>query len=298
MARSELAQRWVVALVGVPVAVGLAWVGRWAMGPVLAVFSAIAALEVYRLAEVQGVRALCWVGAVGAAALVMLAAALPGVEAAGPVLFTFVMAFLLVVSALAIWRRGVDGRPLMTVAVTAMGTLIPAGAMSFIIFIRHLPVRLDPAAPAVWPTLTGVALVAYPLMVTWMTDSGAFFGGRRWGRRKLAPLLSPGKTVEGALAGLVGGTLGGWIMGYLVFGLWLGVPIGVAAAAAGGLVISVISQVGDLAESAWKREAGVKDSGTVFPGHGGVLDRMDALMFTIPAAYWWLATALPGVSPW
>ena len=298
MARSELAQRWGVALVGVPAAVAVAWVGRWALGPVLAVFCAVAALEVYRLAEVQDVRALRWPGAVAAAAVPMLAAALPGVEAAGPALFTFVMAFLLVISALAVWRRGVDGRPLLTVAVTAVGALIPAGAMSFIVFVRHLPV--EPAGPVsgAWPTMVGVALVAYPLMVTWLTDSGAFFGGRRWGRRKLAPALSPGKTLEGAVAGLVGGTLGGWIMGYLVFGLWLGVPITVAAAAGGGLVISVISQVGDLAESAWKREAGVKDSGTVFPGHGGVLDRMDALLFTIPASYWWLAMALPGVSPW
>jgi phosphatidate cytidylyltransferase len=298
MARSELAQRWLVALIGIPTAVALAWVGRWALGPVLAVFCAGAAVEVYRLAATRGVQALQWPGAVAAAAVVMLAAAFPSVRAAGPVLFSFIVGFLLLISALAVWRRSADGRPLLTVAVTAIGTLVPAGTMAFVVFLRHLPVEPPGSASAVWPTLAGVALVAYPLAVTWMTDTGAFFGGRRWGRRKLAPVVSPGKTIEGAVAGLAGGTLAGWLVAYLAFGLWLGLPVTALEGAVGGLLISLVSQLGDLAESAWKREAGVKDSGTIFPGHGGVLDRMDALMFTMPASFWWLAMALPGVSPW
>lgn len=298
MAGSELKKRWAVALVGIPTAVALAWIGRWAMGPVLAVFCAGAALEVYRLAAAQGVAALRRTGAAGAAVLVMLAAAWPSVAEVGPVAWTFAAAFLLLLAALAVWRRGVDGRPLLAVAVTALGALLPAAAMSFVIFIRHLPLQPPPDAPALWAPLAGVALVAYPLAVTWMTDSAAFFGGRRFGRRKLAPALSPGKTVEGAVTGLVGGTLGGWIVGWPILVLWLGVPLPAWAGAVGGLLISVVSQLGDLAESSWKREAGVKDSGTLFPGHGGILDRMDALLFTIPASYWWLALVLPGASPW
>ena len=297
MARSELTKRWLVALVGMPTAVVLAWIGRWGLGPVLALFSAGAALEAYRLAAVHEVRALKAAGAVGAAMVVMIATLYPSAVEAGPVLWTFVMAFLLALSALAALRRGVDGRPLLVVAVTAAGALVPAGAMSFLILLRHLPVRAPPGAFELWPTVAGVALVAYPLMVTWMTDSAAFFGGRRWGRRKLAPELSPNKTVEGGLLGLLGGTLGGWIMGELVFGLWLGMPVTGVAGAVGGLLISALSQLGDLSESAWKREAGVKDSGTFFPGHGGILDRMDSLIFTIPASYWWLALVLPG-APW
>lgn len=298
MARSELAKRWLVALIGMPVAVALAWIGRWGLGPVLALFCAGAALEVYRLAEERGVSALRWPGALGGAILVMLVTAYPSVAEAAPRVWTFVVAFLLVLMALAIWQRGVDGQPMLSVAVTALGAVVPAATMGFLIFLRHLPVASPPQADELWPSLVGVALVAYPLAVTWMTDSAAFFGGRRWGETKLAPRLSPGKTREGAMLGLLGGTLGGWIVAELVMNLWLGVPINGLAGAAGGLMISVVSQTGDLAESAWKREAGVKDSGTLFPGHGGILDRMDALLFTIPASYWWLAVVLPGVGPW
>lgn len=298
MARSELTRRWLVALLGIPTAVVLAWIGRWGLGPVLAILCAGAALEVYRLAAVQEVLALRWPGAVGAAGLVMLVAAFPSVGAVGPLAWTFVVAFLLLLLVLATWQRGADSRPLLSVAVTATGALVPAGAMSYLILVRHLPVEAPVLAPDLWPSLVGVALVAYPLTVTWLTDTFAFFGGRRWGEHKLAPALSPGKTREGAVLGLLGGTLGGWIVGFVVLNVWLGVPISGLAGATGGLVISVVSQVGDLAESAWKREAGVKDSGTLFPGHGGILDRMDALLFTIPASYWWLAVVLPGVGPW
>ena len=298
MARSELTKRWAVALVGMPVAVGLAWIGRWGLGPVLALFSAGAALEAYRLARVHGVEALRVPGALAAAVVVMIPTLFPSLAAAGPVLWAFTLTFLLVVYSGAALSRGPDGRPLLVTAVTAAGALLPAGGVGFLVLIRHLPVRAPADAFELWARVAGVALVAYPLMVTWMTDSAAFFGGRRWGRRKLAPRLSPGKTVEGGFLGLLGGTLGGWIMGELVFGLWLGLPGLGFAGALGGLLISVLSQLGDLAESAWKREARVKDSGTFFPGHGGILDRMDSLIFTIPASYGWLVLVLPGVGPW
>lgn len=298
MARSELTKRWAVALVGIPTAVALAWIGRWGLGPVLALFSAGAALEVYRLARVQGVEALRVPGALAAAAVVLIPTLLPSMAAAAPVLWAFALTFLLVVYAGAALSGGADGRPLLVTAVTAAGALLPAGGVGFLVLIRHLPVRAPADAFELWARVAGVALVAYPLMVTWMTDSAAFFGGRRWGRRKLAPRLSPGKTVEGGLLGLLGGTVGGWIMGQLVFGLWLGMPGLGFAGALGGLLISVLSQLGDLAESAWKREARVKDSGTFFPGHGGILDRMDSLIFTVPASYGWLVLILPGAGPW
>jgi phosphatidate cytidylyltransferase len=297
MARTELAQRLVVAAVGIPAVVLALFLGRWVMGPVLAFFCAGAALEVYRLAEHRHVAPLRWPGMAGAAALVLIATVRPGVAAAAPALWTAIIGFLLLLSLLAVGARGAEGKPLLVVAVTGAGALLPAGGMMYAIFIRHLPVEAPPGASGMWASLAGVGLVAFPLMVTWVTDSAAFFGGRRWGRRKLAPGISPGKTVEGGVAGLAGGMIGGTVAG-MALNLWLGIPFPVWAGAAGGLVIGTLSQLGDLAESVWKREAGVKDSGSFFPGHGGILDRMDSLLFTIPASYWWLTLFLPGVGAW
>lgn len=285
--RSELSQRLGVAAVGIPIVVAAIYVGRWALGPLLALLCAGAALELYRMAEQHGTRPLRLPGAVGAAVLVLIAMVHPTVAAAAPYLWTATILLVLMLSLAAIWARGVEGKPVLTVAVTVLGALLPAGSMSYIIFLRHMPVAPDPAMGAS-AALVGVGLVAYPLAITWLTDSAAYFAGKRWGRRKLIPSVSPGKTKEGAAAGLIGGALGGFLIAFAFVG-WLGLDLPVLLGALGGLVIAVVSQAGDLAESAWKREAGVKDSGSVFPGHGGILDRMDSLLFTVPASYWWLA---------
>ncbi|MEJ5170950.1 MAG: phosphatidate cytidylyltransferase, partial [Fimbriimonadales bacterium] len=110
----------------------------------------------------------------------------------------------------------------------------------------------------------------------------AMLVGRRWGRRKLAPTVSPGKTWEGASANLLAATGVG-----ILSSLWFGVPL--AAGAACGLACGTLGQAGDLFESWLKRRAGVKDSGTLLPGHGGVLDRIDALLFSawpVVASLW------------
>ena len=114
------------------------------------------------------------------------------------------------------------------------------------------------------------------------SDVGAFLIGRRFGKHKLAPSISPGKTVEGAL--------GGWLCAIAMAGLigtGLGLDLGVAALL--GALVGVLSQVGDLCESALKRDLGVKDFGGLLPGHGGVLDRFDSLLLTAPVVYYLLS---------
>jgi phosphatidate cytidylyltransferase len=135
------------------------------------------------------------------------------------------------------------------------------------------------------PAEAGAPRLLLLLAIVMGTDVASFFVGHAIGKRKLAPGLSPKKTVEGALGGLLGGVLGALAL------RWGGTPpLPVAHAVALGLLGSALGQTGDLFESLLKRWAGVKDSGTLLPGHGGMLDRLDSLLFAAPLLYyyfWW-----------
>ncbi len=137
-------------------------------------------------------------------------------------------------------------------------------------------------------TALGLAWIGWVISITWLTDTSAYLVGARWGRHKLTPRLSPGKTREGALAGLLTGAVVG-ALGPSIFGL----PFTAWFGALAGTVLAGLAELGDLAESFLKRGLGLKDFGTTIPGHGGVLDRIDALLVTIPATLL-LATLLGG----
>jgi phosphatidate cytidylyltransferase len=145
----------------------------------------------------------------------------------------------------------------------------------------------DLTFPGASQTGTGLGWLLLVLLTTWLSDTGAFLVGRRFGRRKLIPRISPNKTVEGALGGVAFAgitTLLCTTMFELDMAAWLAAML--------GFVLGVAGILGDLAESAIKRHAGVKDSGTLIPGHGGMLDRIDALLFTLVTAWLlipWLA---------
>jgi phosphatidate cytidylyltransferase len=203
---------------------------------------------------------------------------------------SIVFCSVLLLSAASLWLRGPTGGPLAATAVTVFGALFVGGAMSYVLLLRHLDGG-GGASPLT--ALQGATLVAYPIALAWIGDTCAYFGGRAWGRRKLMPSVSPGKTVEGAIAGVVGTVTIGLVYAWGIFGVWVGLPISPLAGALGGLLISPAAQIGDLAESLLKREAGVKDSGRLLPGHGGILDRFDSLFFAVPVAYWYLAVLLP-----
>lgn len=121
------------------------------------------------------------------------------------------------------------------------------------------------------------------LFIVMASDSLAYFVGRRWGRRKLYPAVSPNKSVEGACGGFAGGLLGALIVKISFFPelRWLDVAL------LGGIV-GIFSQLGDLVESLFKRSFGVKDSGNLIPGHGGVLDRLDSLLFAFPPTFYYV----------
>jgi phosphatidate cytidylyltransferase len=126
----------------------------------------------------------------------------------------------------------------------------------------------------------GPPLVLFLVGVTWAGESAAYLVGSSVGRHRLAPILSPRKTVEGAIAQVIIS-----VAAALGLGAWLLPACGLVGAAGAGAVLGVIGQVGDLAESAIKRSIGTKDTGDLIPGHGGMLDRIDSLLFNAPALY-------------
>ena len=177
-----------------------------------------------------------------------------------------------------------------TLTKPAAQVMADASASIFCVFYVGLTLL---ALPTLREQANGPSLVAFLLCVVWAGDIAALYVGRAWGRHKLAPSLSPQKTWEGAVASVAGSLLAtagllslatllqqNWDSGVLSFpdvpGYWLMLAV----------IVNVAAQVGDLAESALKRSAGVKDSGSLLPGHGGVLDRIDAVLLAAPALWY------------
>ncbi|GIN70442.1 phosphatidate cytidylyltransferase [Bacillus sp. J14TS2] len=133
----------------------------------------------------------------------------------------------------------------------------------------------------------GLILLFFALLVVWMTDSGAYFVGKYFGKRKLWPEISPNKTI----GGFIGGILSALIVA-LIFAIFTNIPVPTVKLLMITVVLSIFGQLGDLAESALKRHFAVKDSGRIFPGHGGMLDRCDSWLFVLPLLYF-LLTKLP-----
>lgn len=129
----------------------------------------------------------------------------------------------------------------------------------------------------------GEYLIFFVFLVTWSCDTGAYYAGRLLGQRPLAPQVSPNKTVEGAMGGMVG------CLSSAVLARWWFLPdLSLQDAVGLGLLLGILSQLGDLTESMFKRSAGVKDSGRLLPAHGGILDKVDSLTFTAPAFYYYM----------
>lgn len=281
----DLGARVAVSVVGVPAVLAMLWAGGWALGVPLAAVAALGAGEIYRFAQQRGVGAFPWLGMPAAAGAVLAAVAFPGFGAAAPWLLGGALVLVGVALAAALGTRGPGEAPLGAVAVTLFGAIYAGLPCAFVVFLHALPARMGwgPPGPSSW---VGLMVVTLPLAATWVGDAAAYFAGTAWGRKKLFPSVSPGKSWVGAWAGVGGAAAAaaGWWL--LVSPRLPGVPVGgLAMASLVGAVLGVGAIVGDLAESLLKREAGLKDSGRLFPGHGGVLDRLDALTFTLPMAY-------------
>lgn len=132
---------------------------------------------------------------------------------------------------------------------------------------------------------SGLGFVVMMFTAILMTDVGCYYVGRKWGKHKLAPVVSPNKTIEGSVGGAISAIIGACLVGLYIDKL-LCIPIKWYIPACVGIISTVFAQIGDLCESLIKRDAGVKDSGTSLPGHGGILDRTDSFILTIPIMYY------------
>jgi phosphatidate cytidylyltransferase len=182
--------------------------------------------------------------------------------------------FVIGLTCLVLWTR----RPLVEV-LPAAG--ISCSALLLVAFPLSFAVWLHDRAP------DGQKLLLFALVITWAGDTAAYFVGRAMGKHPLAPHISPKKTWEGSVGSMVGSLIVAWAFHY-----WIRIPIGHLLAMA--VIGNVAGQMGDLLESAYKRSAGVKDSGGLLPGHGGVLDRIDALILCIPVIWYYLVLVNPG----
>ena len=271
---SELTRRIIFAVIAAPASIAVIYFGDWALASVLSVLSALAAWELFRIARETGALPL-EPGGIALAAL--LPVAVHG-QRLGVYTLTLhaIIAMTLVLFASTIWLRGPAGKPLSSVAITILGVTY-AGLFSYVYALRYHDYAVGAGA--------GTILVVLPIVLTWATDVGGYAFGRALGKRKLIPAVSPGKTVEGAV-----GALGLTIVICLLYVRFLMMPyaqlgLTIQGAVLFAIVISVAAQIGDLAESLLKREAGLKDSSRIIPGHGGILDRFDSLLFVMPIAF-------------
>jgi phosphatidate cytidylyltransferase len=192
----------------------------------------------------------------------------------GPGLETVFFLFVLGIAAITLFTKRPLVEALPAAGISASGLILIAFPLSFAVRLHGFP-------------LQGPPLLLFAMVITWVGDSAAYFVGRSIGKHRLAPHLSPKKTWEGTVASFLGSLIVG-----VIFERFMTVPLphllGMAA------VGNVAGQVGDLLESAYKRSAGMKDSGSLLPGHGGVLDRIDALILAIPVVwYYWILIYSP-----
>jgi phosphatidate cytidylyltransferase len=283
----ELRARVGVAAVGIPLVLAVAYLGGWYLALPLAAFSGWGTHELFRLSAKKDVHAVEPVGMTLAAALVLLAAWRPEFAAFAPWALAAVGVGALLALLEAMRSRGPQGHPLGAAAVTLFGAIYVGLALSFVPLLHAVPTERG------WATgggteWAGLITVALPLATTWVGDAAAYFAGSAWGRgrRRLAPSISPNKSWVGFWAALVGAAAAASLWALVARAHLPGLALEpMVAVGVLGAMLGLAAVVGDLVESLLKREASVKDSGTFFPGHGGVLDRIDSLIFTFPVAY-------------
>ena len=284
----DLASRLLTASVLIPIVLYIVVLGGYPYLAAVLIFGLLAQREFYQLIEGKGARPLTGAGLVFGAAVIGVAWLSSEYHA-----MLLMTASLLVLMVAQLGKARID-ESLSSISGTFFGVFYVAWLLSHAVLLRFFYRSAEAHSSGEqlsaigFSPESGIFLTIYCLVVVVLCDAGAYFAGRSWGRRKLAPEISPNKSVEGALGGVVLGTAGG-LVAKGVFGLfWPALSEGLPwrAALIFGLVLCVAGIIGDLVESLLKRDAEVKDTGALLPGMGGVLDRIDAPLLAFPAMYY------------
>jgi len=257
-------QRALAALVFAPALLGVVWLGgAWLTGACLV----LAALMLSEFVQLTLGKGELYVKSIAFVAGAFVALGTLGLLPSSVVALATPLGVVLVLIALLL-RPDPIAQAVTRAGTVLLGAAYAGGLITYLALLRALPFGL------------GAALSLMALFCTWGADTGAYFAGRALGRHKLYPKVSPGKTVEGALGGLLAAVA----MAFLIRAA-LHLELASTHLVAIGVLVAVLGTLGDLAESMLKRAVGAKDSSHLIPGHGGVLDRFDAVMFVAPGLY-------------
>lgn len=268
-----LGMRILTAVIGIPVAIYIINYGTWLFAAAVALLAVVAWHEFAKMMYAKDINVQYGIGLF----CIILALACTWLGNEQELNMVILLLVLLIMTKTVISHKDFG---IIDAAITLLGTLYVGLPFSHLLLLRfteqyqYIPTILGNLS-------TGAAYLWLAFIGTWSSDTMAYFVGSMFGRHKLCPAVSPGKTYEGAAGGLVGSVIGITAMGTLC-GLSLTHTLIL------GLLVGIAAPVGDLAESALKRFTGVKDSGNVLPGHGGVLDRFDAIMFAAPVVYYYV----------
>ncbi|MYA34172.1 MAG: hypothetical protein F4164_15215 [Gemmatimonadales bacterium] len=281
---SNLRKRLAVAGVGVPLCALSTYAGGIVFVAGMGAAAALGYREFAAMMRGTGTRVLVLPGAV-AAFLFPFAVFAGGLAGGG----SYAAGLMLAFPALALSTVGLSERPIRAAACTTFGVFYVGGLLALGVPLREGGLLLPPGGDASAGRMAGTLLFFLPVVITWLADTAAYLGGRALGKRPLAPRVSPNKTVAGAVCALLAGIATAVLYPrFLLPDIW---PLDVVSTLAFGLVVTGLAVIGDLAESALKRECGVKDSSGLLPGHGGMLDRLDSLLWALPAALLFLLFA-------
>jgi phosphatidate cytidylyltransferase len=258
-----LRQRILTAIIGLPLLVAIIWFGEPWFTLLIAAMAILGSFEFYRMSRHSKIQPLTYFGIVWVL-LIVLSPHCPYTPTA-----PFLITSAIVISLIWLLFRPPKEQAFNNWAWTMAGILYVGWLLSYWVSLRSLEI--------------GRAWVFWAMFTTFASDTCAFFIGRAWGKHNLAPSISPGKTWEGVIGGLLGSIIASLILG-IVFSL----PLSYWLIAFLGFIISIFAQLGDLVESLLKRNTGTKDSSRLVPGHGGVLDRIDSLIFTGIIVYYFV----------